>query len=293
MCARRIHNGIWIYEVWRTFQAAGKVPFPQALLTVSHFKSTDPRDKIYGLLGFVDVPLGTNTEFQPNYDETNTAEAVYTNTARYLLEWDPQMSILQFSGIGFPRPQFLEHLPSWVPDWSSVDKEVKCFGTERRCAGGPLINKPRVLGQDSKRLTIDGMIVDTISRLSSIRPKAVHDVKPKEFFQDWLWRFRVQKYKEESVAWFDEVEEMVASLSNPTASDSWKTSEKKAYPFGETKNLVTLSRAFALTMVAGTRPVNGDPGDAMYMKLWEKVVSLHRGEIPSIAMEPKVINCFL
>jgi hypothetical protein len=80
------------------------------------------------------------------------------------------------------------------------------------------------------------MIVDTISRLSSIRPKAVHGVKPKDFLQNWLWRFRVQKYKEELKAWFDEVEEIVASLSNPTASDSWKTSEKKSYPVGETKN---------------------------------------------------------
>jgi hypothetical protein len=285
-------NGVRICEILRKFREVKKMPFPEALMAVSHFNSTDPRDKIYGLLGFADVPLdNSDMTFQPNYEVTNTAESLYISSAPYLLEWDPPMFILQLAGVGFPRPQHLKNLPSWVPDWSSVDKEVKCFGSERRskfCAGGPLVTKPKPLGLGSKLLAIDGMVIDNIAEQSLIRPLPLKGNLPKTFHETSLRDSLLRKYKAESLTWFHEVEKMVASASK--LNESWKTSGKKSYPHGETTEPVTWKLAFALTMASGERPLNGTPDDTEYMELWKNIIDLHRDGSAPYLMKARAFN---
>jgi len=75
------------------------------------FKSTDPRDRVYALLGLVNQDLG----LVPDYK--NTVEHVYCDIARLLVtNFGEPFFILSFAGTGYGRN--LTKMPSWVPDWS-------------------------------------------------------------------------------------------------------------------------------------------------------------------------------
>jgi len=283
-------NGWRMHEILKKYREVNKIPFPDALMAVSHFHSTDPRDKIYGLLGFASVPLDSmDWTFYPNYDVTNTTASLYTNTARYLLEWEPPMSILQLAGIGFSQQQRIKDLPSWVPDWSSIDKEIKCYGSERRSefsAGGALFKKPRYLGRDLRLLAIDAMVIDSVARLSKTRPaplkRNLYDLKESLLSLRSSHR-QIHSYKADSFSWFHEVENMVALVSN--LNESWKTSNIKSYPHGRTTEPVTWRLALALTMVAGASPLNGEPDDDVYMKLWQDIIALHQEESSPLSVD--------
>jgi hypothetical protein len=81
------------------------------LQSCTYFGSTDPRDKVFALLGL--AADDSAREILPDY-ETSPCQ-VYTLTATYLLKKakDP-LDVLSHSGIGLKRG--LHDLPSWVPD---------------------------------------------------------------------------------------------------------------------------------------------------------------------------------
>ena len=80
----------------------------------SSLGATDPRDKIYGLLGLASdsTKLGILSEY------TKSARDVYTDVARAIIA-DGQTTILAWS----QRPKCIEGLPSWVPDFSGLIRE--------------------------------------------------------------------------------------------------------------------------------------------------------------------------
>lgn len=83
----------------------------------TYFGSTDPRDKVFALLG-----LATDDSawaILPDYEASPCQ--VYTLTATYLLKKskDP-LEVLRYAGIGLRRG--LHDLSSWVPDWSYVSR---------------------------------------------------------------------------------------------------------------------------------------------------------------------------
>jgi hypothetical protein len=80
-----------------------------------HFDATDPRDKIYGLLGLVDDKELQELGLKPNY--TQSCREIYTNVAAALLR---QGHLCILSLCQFSRTRL--ELPSWVPDWSTPMK---------------------------------------------------------------------------------------------------------------------------------------------------------------------------
>lgn len=91
-----------------------------ALMASSTFLSTDPRDKVFALLGI--TKEGGEGQLVPDYSKT-TAE-VYCETMQLLLlrhnVGNAQFHPLENAGTGFPR--HVEGLPSWVVDWSTENK---------------------------------------------------------------------------------------------------------------------------------------------------------------------------
>ncbi len=91
-------------------------PLGKLLEKFREFKATDPRDRVYALLGLMgdDIPQSLT----PRYGPDVTVQQVFLNATRYVLrEPDHGLFVLAFAGTGYAGR--LGGLPSWVPDWTN------------------------------------------------------------------------------------------------------------------------------------------------------------------------------
>jgi Heterokaryon incompatibility protein (HET) len=90
------------------------IPLSSLLYSTYQFLSTNPRDRVYALLGMSDI--GTDSAIIPDYKQD--VSKLLLSTSRYLLthETDPFRS-LHRAGIGYKRRT--ENIPSWVVDWNA------------------------------------------------------------------------------------------------------------------------------------------------------------------------------
>ncbi|KAE8447099.1 hypothetical protein EG329_011083 [Mollisiaceae sp. DMI_Dod_QoI] len=98
------------------FDSGRRLTIFELLAETIHLRSTDPRDKIYGLLA-----LDQNSAVLPDY--FRTVQQVYTDFAKTMILDD--LAYLRFSGL-FTRGSdtTLADLPSWVPHWDSMSKTM-------------------------------------------------------------------------------------------------------------------------------------------------------------------------
>ncbi|CAI7578636.1 unnamed protein product [Penicillium pancosmium] len=80
--------------------------FLDILLAASQYGCSDPRDKVFGVLGLADEAV------RPDY--SLSVEDVYTGIAAYLATYLGDMRILNFAGSSRSNLD----IPSWVPDWN-------------------------------------------------------------------------------------------------------------------------------------------------------------------------------
>lgn len=103
-----------------------------SLIRARSFRTTDPRDKVYALLGIekrslarrilppeISPAIDTSTPLRPHAlfpDYFRSARTVYTEAATYILSVSSDLLILAHAeGSDF---RSIPGLPSWVPDWS-------------------------------------------------------------------------------------------------------------------------------------------------------------------------------
>ncbi|KAI1104022.1 heterokaryon incompatibility protein-domain-containing protein [Jackrogersella minutella] len=95
-----------------------------ALVFSSSFGVTDPRDLVYGILGFTTVPIsqGVMDTSQPTLivDYNRSVSEVYQNVVTYEIARTGSLSILDFV---VSRPASSD-LPSWTPDWRTYDPRI-------------------------------------------------------------------------------------------------------------------------------------------------------------------------
>ncbi|KAI1779249.1 heterokaryon incompatibility protein-domain-containing protein [Hypoxylon cercidicola] len=95
-----------------------------ALVFSSSFGVTDPRDLVYGILGFTTVPIsqGGVDIHQPSLtvDYSRSVSKVFQDVVMYEIARTESLAILDFVG---PRAAQSD-LPSWTPDWRSYDPKV-------------------------------------------------------------------------------------------------------------------------------------------------------------------------
>ena len=130
-------------------------------------QATDPRDKIYGLLGLApDAP-----ELSIKVDYRRTVHQVFTDTAKALLQRD-FTDVL--SWCRFPKLQ--PGLPSWVPDFSAPLLDPLCSYKCRAPPWNPLFSasgsrKVKISNEnditDTSLLTLSGLTVDIIDELGT------------------------------------------------------------------------------------------------------------------------------
>lgn len=97
----------------------------------STFDATDPRDKIYALMGLNnDIP-----EFEPNYKKSIVR--TYTDFAAAVLHGG-DLSILQDAGLATQELSCDAPLPSWVPDWRKGSRHRPNFDLKHYQASSTL-----------------------------------------------------------------------------------------------------------------------------------------------------------
>ena len=128
-------------------------------------KATDPRDKVYGLLG---IAFGqSESKVRPDY--TKEWPTVYTDMTNWLLAHDRKLSILKLVEV---KARMEIQLPSWVPDLRSCDHLNFLYQPQLiirpediyRGAGNTFIVSNSV--GDPKLLALRGLYVGLITSMS-------------------------------------------------------------------------------------------------------------------------------
>ena len=193
----------------------------------SMFKATDPRDKVFALLGI------TTDESQkiikPDYSKSVSIQNVYLETARYIFSCnDDPLCVLSYAGIGYQNR--MTGLQSWVPDWTHLPCATPLaipgyHGTDVYCASSK--KKPCITFKPS--LTLGAIIVDEIARLGSTLSR------PDDNYLYDFCNIEIRiNYFEEQYNWHKEAHRLAVQ------------STKKTYPF---KSDQVLLEAFWRTLI--------------------------------------------
>jgi hypothetical protein len=140
------------------------------------FRATDPRDKVYSLLG-----MAKESDILPDYKET--VESCYKRIAHFIILHSETLDILD---LVVPPSSFKRHdMPSWVPDWSYDETSIRNgfagpalhdIGLALNNKGGQTneLNQPLSESQarfdkdDDNILVLKGTITDSVAALEDI-----------------------------------------------------------------------------------------------------------------------------
>lgn len=135
--------------------------------TVDRFDSTDPRDRIYALLG---MPFSGNDPdvgplLMPDYRKT--VRSVYVDAARCMLQQDGHLRLL--SAVQHDQEIDVSY-PSWVPQWNKPHRtEPLGLRAEQGyyANGGELFfPSEETFGSDGESLLVTGLECNTVVRVS-------------------------------------------------------------------------------------------------------------------------------
>lgn len=144
-----------------------------ALFMSYRFNCTDPRDKVFAMLGLAQALV-----LQPDY--SSSVEDVYLQTTQFLLVALGNLDIL----CCVSHPKRIATLPSWVPDWQAQVVVKRKLGKSR--AREPDAPRHQVRHSDDYRaLTVDGWCVGSLATVAGVFPpnKSGFDVGWNEFVE--------------------------------------------------------------------------------------------------------------
>jgi hypothetical protein len=122
------------------------------LLFTKKMQATDPRDKLYGILGLDEAQ---DILVIPNYE--HSMHKVYTEFAVNCITARSNLEILIYAGIGYALRD--SQLPSWVPDLRVLESTWHL--PEKECASGKYNWVPQIDATHSLLSTV-GLVCDTI-----------------------------------------------------------------------------------------------------------------------------------
>lgn len=147
----QMRESIWIDE--RSFELGTLLQF------LHSFRASNPRDKIYSVLGLAH----DRQDFSLRIDYDRPIRNLYTEVASRI--FDKSQNLFLLDDVLFPKS--VPELPSWVPDWSTCEYGYVGVARDRiYSAAGSTICKIRVHPSEN-RLEVAGSIVARISSISS------------------------------------------------------------------------------------------------------------------------------
>lgn len=170
-----------------TSRHANRFSFIYELHRGRHLEVTDPRDRVFAMIGHYSVQYGTDRELQAlQADYNKTVEQVYTDVAARALKGDRE-SLITLAAVQHmtlpsnktrtansePCPNNLR-LPSWVPDWRTYQSHILSEPTSPHRASGAKTPDLHV-NESSQILSVRGILIDTIDACSDgLKPKSFH-----------------------------------------------------------------------------------------------------------------------
>ena len=141
--------------------------------------ASDPRDKVYGVLGLTTSIFGHETNFI-HADYNKSTAKVFTSTAAYLLEKLPVASALSL--VEDAENRNIQDLPSWVPDLTAQHRALNRTGHGRYWDAGSTIRHsiPGKCRVDGNVLHLVGVQCDTVSLVSSPTDNLIKDLRGSE-----------------------------------------------------------------------------------------------------------------
>lgn len=169
----------------------GNLPFDEVASQFRTRNATDPRDKVYGLLG---ISQGVSTA---SIDYSLSPVQVFDSTTREFLDYRKNLDLLSHCTglVKSRRTTTTAGLPSWVPDWGAADPNLTSDGDvyliafrtamlDAYNACGQLGYTPSDASEEGT-LCVPGIFCDRIERVGShIRDRALL-LSPKTIFE---WR---------------------------------------------------------------------------------------------------------
>jgi hypothetical protein len=125
--------------------------------------ATDPRDKIYGVLGI------SNSDFSTDY--AKSVREVYNDFSKcWLNHDDSSWHLFTYAGVGrlgsYENPH---NLPSWTPDWQTISQYRHDHAQSFNVPDGPLRNPTNALRDDSlfgRSITVGKVSYDSMESYS-------------------------------------------------------------------------------------------------------------------------------
>ncbi|KAK7193948.1 ankyrin and HET domain-containing protein [Paraphaeosphaeria sporulosa] len=121
------------------------------------FQCTDPRDRVYALLGLseggaIDIPV----------DYNKSLLQVYTDLVVALAAQDGNLSTLVHAGVGTRASGSLADMPSWIPDLGNISNSIDADAGFAAGTGKSARATPSV---DSNVLSVQGVFVTSIDEV--------------------------------------------------------------------------------------------------------------------------------
>lgn len=134
------------------------------------YTATDPRDKVFALLGISSSDMG----MAPDYSKSN--ETVFLEVATCLLESSPTLEIFASCHIGKMAPKIL---PSWVPDWNDHSPKPYKLAGNQEFESSEVSSKPlRIFNASSdtaafvkinhNKLRVKGFVLEKIVQVARV-----------------------------------------------------------------------------------------------------------------------------
>ncbi|MCJ1389392.1 hypothetical protein MMC18_002249 [Xylographa bjoerkii] len=193
---------IYMDDIREQQKQAQKANFLYLLMKCRARDATDPRDKVFALLGL------SYYRITPDYSKADPE--VYLELATYHVSqvlpggrWKNTLSNLQkaewiadllFSAGNSDSEHLQSHLPSWVPDWSAgIERQQYGIGENRSIhpyrAGGDSLGEIEICHKT--QLHLSGKLFDTVTMVGTARLS----------LEDGMW---VKKHHRTISAWFEE-----------------------------------------------------------------------------------------
>jgi hypothetical protein len=149
---------------------AKRTPMAMLVFDLPNFGSTDPRDRLFSILGLAAETQGLHllpVELRPNY--LKTVPRVYTDFVRGVIKLQGKLDVLSTASRYSPtkKRQFLPDCPSWVPDFDTTNDVQMLLA--HRDASVLAKDIPLEIEEESpwNVLRLKGFVVDQVDELFS------------------------------------------------------------------------------------------------------------------------------